>query len=171
MPYNGQTNASFAKNLRALLENSKERNGKTTQQELADYLGITKQAVSLYCKEKSLPNCYQLLKIAQFFGVSTDYLLTGNSSDFSSIRDISGLSDDAIEELKYIRNDKELENICLPMIYRLRAKFTNMIIKTIYEIVRSDAPEKYMQKFSRFLDECDEKETENDSSKDFQLQL
>ncbi len=50
MSDNDKANAPLATNLRTLLEYSKERNGKTTQQQLAQFLGVSKQAVSLYCK-------------------------------------------------------------------------------------------------------------------------
>ena len=174
-----KANAPLATNLRALLEYSKERNGKTTQQQLAQFLGISKQAVSLYCKGESLPNCYQLLKIAQFFGVSTDYLLTGNSSEckpalFSSF-DTSALSEDARAQLKILSSYKELAEVIegilkrlhshimntLTNSYRLELKYTvanfmNTIIASLFRIVTSDKPkqnfEKYIEQSLRALD-------------------
>lgn len=106
MSDNDKANAPLATNLRTLLEYSKERNGKTTQQQLAQFLGVSKQAVSLYCKGESLPNCYQLLRIAEFFGVSTDYLLTGIKPENQSTHDELGLSNEAIEQIKNLSRDK-----------------------------------------------------------------
>lgn len=119
MSDNDKANAPLATNLRALLEYSKERKGKTTQQQLAQFLGVSKQAVSLYCKGESLPNCYQLLRIAQFFGVSTDYLLTGIKPENQSTHDELGLSDEAIERLKFLHNDKEIGEKLMPLVNAL----------------------------------------------------
>lgn len=44
---------------------------------LARYLNITRQAVSYYCNGEVTPSYTLLLKIAEYFDVSTDYLLTG----------------------------------------------------------------------------------------------
>lgn len=44
---------------------------------LAKYLNITRQAVSYYCNGDVTPSYTLLLKIAEYFDVSTDYLLTG----------------------------------------------------------------------------------------------
>ena len=46
-----------------------------TQQELADELGITRQSLSLYEKAERTINIELLAKIADFFSVSTDYLM------------------------------------------------------------------------------------------------
>lgn len=49
-----------------------------SQQVVADYLNITKQAYSLYELGKREPDFETLLKLGEFFNVSTDYLLRGN---------------------------------------------------------------------------------------------
>lgn len=46
-----------------------------TQQELADKLGISKVAISNWELNKGNPNYEALKKIAEIFGVSTDFLL------------------------------------------------------------------------------------------------
>lgn len=48
---------------------------KVTQQELANILGVTQQAVGKWEKGNSQPDTETLLKLAQYFGVSTDVLL------------------------------------------------------------------------------------------------
>ena len=45
------------------------------QKTLAEYLGITRQAVAQYVSGTTKPNTDVLAKIAQFFSVSADYLL------------------------------------------------------------------------------------------------
>ena len=54
------------------------RNADVTQSKLAEYLGIVPSAVGKYeLYSKSYPSIEALLKISEFFNVSTDYLLKG----------------------------------------------------------------------------------------------
>lgn len=46
-----------------------------TQTELANFLNTTQDTISLWEREKSNPDIEQLIKLALFFDVSTDYLL------------------------------------------------------------------------------------------------
>ena len=48
---------------------------KVSQQEIAEYLGVTKQAYSLYELGKRNVDNETLLKLSEYFGVSVDYLL------------------------------------------------------------------------------------------------
>ncbi|MBQ8616263.1 MAG: helix-turn-helix transcriptional regulator [Clostridia bacterium] len=43
--------------------------------ELGKYIGLSESAVSMYANNKRQPDCLTLSKIAEFFSVSTDYLL------------------------------------------------------------------------------------------------
>lgn len=52
---------------------------KISQMALADHLGISHAAVSTYVRGKSEPCLQHLVMIAQYFDVSTDYLL-GNTT-------------------------------------------------------------------------------------------
>lgn len=56
-----------------------------TQDELANKLGISQEAISLYESEKREPNVELLIKMADHFGVTTDYLLgrSNNRNDGS----------------------------------------------------------------------------------------
>ena len=51
-----------------------------TQQEVADYLGISRQAYSNYEAGKREPDFETLLKLGEYFGCSVDYLL-GHKKD------------------------------------------------------------------------------------------
>ena len=51
------------------------RDGKLSQEDLAEKLGVSRQAVSRWENEGVLPDCGNLLEISRLFGVSTDYLL------------------------------------------------------------------------------------------------
>ena len=59
---------------------------RTTQNELADYLDKSRQAISYYCDGSSSPDWETIVRIAEFFDVSTDYLL--GISDIKS-RDVT----------------------------------------------------------------------------------
>ena len=64
-------NSHFAQTLRDLME----KNG-TTQKELADFVGVRPQTLSLYCTGETQPNVDKLLKIAEYYKVTTDFLIT-----------------------------------------------------------------------------------------------
>ena len=52
-----------------------------TQEQLADQLGATRQAVSKWESGKTNPDIEYIIAMSRFFHVSTDYLLLGQSSD------------------------------------------------------------------------------------------
>ena len=95
----------FATRLRALMESNK-----TTQKELAEIVGTTRQAISQYADGSVQPNVEKLYKMASYFKVSSDWLIGMNdikSPDLDSIgvHEITGLSDGAIEILRAFRDD------------------------------------------------------------------
>lgn len=45
------------------------------QNELAKALGVTDNTVSYFCNGNRMPNTEQIIKIAKYFNVSSDYLL------------------------------------------------------------------------------------------------
>ena len=67
-------NYVFAERFRLLMAK-----GKITQKALADQLGISRGAINTYVCGKNEPCLQYLVAIAQYFGVSTDYLL-GNTT-------------------------------------------------------------------------------------------
>lgn len=73
-----------------------------TQVEFAKKLSVSKQAVSNWENNNIQPSIDMLVKIADFFGVTTDYLL-GRSNDCSL--DISGLSKEEVAHLRMIIED------------------------------------------------------------------
>ena len=75
-----------------------------TQQELAEYVGKSRQAIGYYADGSSSPDWETLAKIAQYFGVSADWLLglTDTHStdvDIQSICKHTGLSECALNTL------------------------------------------------------------------------
>lgn len=73
-----------------------------TQVELAQKIAVSKQAVSNWENNNIQPSIDMLLKIADYFGVSTDYLL-GRNNDCSL--DVSGLSKEHIAHIRMIIKD------------------------------------------------------------------
>ena len=67
-----------------------------SQVDLATKLGVTKQCVSNWENDNVVPSIDMLCKIADFFGVSTDYLL-GRSE--KRVVEVSSLTD---EQIAYI---------------------------------------------------------------------
>lgn len=61
-------------------------NKRLTQQDMADYLGITRQGYGKYESGQSETDIKTLKKLANFFNVTTDYL-TGNSDQPSKLKD------------------------------------------------------------------------------------
>lgn len=74
-------------------------NKKLTQKELADYIKVTHVSISGYESGNRHPDTETLQRLADFFGVSTDYLL-GRS-------DTPNMSEQ--EELEAFANDPELK--------------------------------------------------------------
>lgn len=52
-----------------------------TQSQLAEYLGVNKAAISMWIKRDSIPAADTAYKVAQFLGVSLEYLLTGEKKE------------------------------------------------------------------------------------------
>ncbi len=93
-----------------------------TQSELAQKMNVAKTTIAAYEQGKNEPSMSMLIKIANYFNVSTDYLL-GNSdgriiSD-QELYDRLGLTDEAICSLEHLsnlskaneHNKKLLENV------------------------------------------------------------
>lgn len=106
-------NATFAVNLRKLFEDKK-----ATHNELACFIkektgdSITRQAVGQWCNGNSSPNLKTVPVIAEFFGVSSDYLLgmsdvKSTNVDVKTMCEMTGLSEEAINKLIFYKNRNE----------------------------------------------------------------
>lgn len=92
----------FAKQFR-FLRQSRELN----QVQLADKLGVTKQSVSNWENDNIVPSVDMLIKIADYFDVTTDYLLGREIVDSNTLltMDVSGLTPKQIEHIQFIVDD------------------------------------------------------------------
>lgn len=74
-----------------------------TQAQVADEIGVTKSVISFYKNKDRSPSPEVLIKFAELFQVSTDYLLGIEEVQDNTI-DVTGLSKDEIESLQNIVN-------------------------------------------------------------------
>lgn len=93
-------NAALPSRLRTLLK----ENG-VTQQEIADYIGKKRQVISRYADGSSSPDWQTIVQFAEFFNVSTDYLLgltnyTGHDTGMRAACDYTGLSETSLRLLR-----------------------------------------------------------------------
>lgn len=83
---------------------------KVTQAGMAEFLGIDRSTYTKYESGKSKPDADMLIKIADYFGVSVDYLL--ERTDVPAVKEqtarykvnsdlnVSGLPDEAVKQAK-----------------------------------------------------------------------
>lgn len=63
-------------NMADRIEYLRKTNG-ISQEELADKVGVSRQAVSKWENEQSLPDLEKIITMSDYFGVTTDYILKG----------------------------------------------------------------------------------------------
>ena len=85
------------------LRKSRELN----QVQLAEKLGVKKQSISNWENDNIMPSVDMLIKIADFFHVSTDYLLGREVREASApqMLDITGLTPRQIKHIQFIVDD------------------------------------------------------------------
>ena len=102
-PKEKRSNSAFAENLKKLL--SKEDKKGNNLNRVAEDLLITRQSLAQYRDGKSIPDIVVLNRMANYFDVSTDYLLgrTGVKTiekDLKSVCEYTGISEKAIMKIK-----------------------------------------------------------------------
>ena len=77
------------------------------QVQLAGQLGVKKQTVSNWENDNIMPSIDMLIRIADFFHVTTDYLLGRDLQEPSAPQtlDITGLTSSQSEHLQYVVDD------------------------------------------------------------------
>ena len=73
-----------------------------TQVNLAKQLGVTKQCVSNWENDNIQPSIDMLIKLSEFFKVSSDYIL---GLEKRKVIDVSKLTDEQIAHVRYIIED------------------------------------------------------------------
>jgi len=162
----GEYNAPFARRLRSLFIESK-----TSQKKLAEHIGVTQQSVSQWRNGDSVPDIYKFKKIAEFFGVSYEYLYGDSDSRFSEnqlIADELRLSDNAIRALRDMISREGMSGIVSDMISSIcfddfveavgEVRKLHLVVKEnertpdyLGDIDASNAVEKEHYKYSRYM--------------------
>ena len=110
-PYNSR----FAATLRDLME----KKG-VTQKELAKAVDVRPQTISLYCTGETQPNVDKLQKIAEYFEVTADYMITGRITVNIPVYEMLGLSQETVENMKLVKEGYfEDSPYMLPLLDRL----------------------------------------------------
>lgn len=96
-------NDPFPTRLRGLIEEKG-----VTQVALASLLGISRQSFSAYCDGSTQPNIEKTIKLAEYFGVTVDYLyglsnekikVDGYISAFDAAKIATNLPDDVVKRI------------------------------------------------------------------------
>ena len=96
-------NSPFATRLRGLMETPD-----ISQAKVAEHVGVTRQAISSYSLGTSVPDIDKLVRIAEFFDVSTEYLLGRTEvkkvdATKQAAAEYLDLSEEAIDAIKLLR--------------------------------------------------------------------
>ena len=124
-----------------------------SQEVLANYLGVSFQAVSKWESGTTMPDVMLIPAIASFFGVSTDELFDFNLLEME--QQIDAICDEAYrcrdadaakaEKIlweglrRYPGNDRILNNLLYTMDYRTRTEEVITLCKSLMETTRDDA--------------------------------
>ncbi len=92
-----------------------------TQKQLAEKIGVTKSVISYYELQERTPSPDVIIKLAEIFHVTTDYLLGINTKSEKTL-DITGLKDDDIELLNNIIATIRKKNIQLDILQQQNNK-------------------------------------------------
>ena len=110
--------------------------GKRTNTEFADFLGISRQTVGFYCNGDRIPDAVVLRQIAEKCEVSVDWLLGLSDvpvldADIKEICAYTGLSETAAKNLHKIANRKEFPRI-------INIFFENLLVSSALFHLRDD---------------------------------
>lgn len=90
------------------------KNNKLKQKELGEILGVTRQTISAYERGEKTPNIHQIIKLANQFGVTSDYLLgLSEQSQLNALQETcayTGLSKETLDYLHQLKVAKS-ENL------------------------------------------------------------
>lgn len=116
-------NKSFPTTLRKLIE----RKGCTIKS-VAEAAGVSRQAASQYQDGTTQPNAETIVKIAEYFDVTIDYLLTGQKAEaddsLQMICDYTGLNENSVNFLLKLNSYKIGNSIVYPVGNGIRGQVT-----------------------------------------------
>lgn len=102
---------TIGENLRELRERKSEDQGrKITQTEVAAVMGVEKNTVWKWEHDKVQLSADQIVRLADFYGVSTDKLLRGGKAESLVMMNETGLSDQTIDRLRELKAKGKTES-------------------------------------------------------------
>ena len=96
-----------------------------TQQKLAERLGVSHQAVSLWERGETMPDIAILPALARTLGTTADKILAANSDDFTGFDEIIDSVNLIKQKKRSISKDEEIK------------EYLNSVIKRLNELVES----------------------------------
>ena len=106
----------------------------TLQKELAKQLNVKDNIVSYWCKGDRTPNTSQIIQIANYLNVSTDYLLgvtdvATTDKDLKFVCDYTGLDEKTID---FFANNKDLNNNNFEVVEFIKFIISKIILNDDY---------------------------------------
>ena len=105
--------SSFAVILRGLLDRSPMTGKRTTYKVLSEFLDVKQQSVSSWANGTTVPDTKHIAPIANYFGVTCDYLLGREQAHNHITTDIcreTALAPEAVEVLRILANNVRFDN-------------------------------------------------------------
>lgn len=115
--------SSFATRLRKLIDDTKVK-----RSDLAELLGVSKQSIGQYCTGISVPPADKIVLLADYFDVSTDYLLgrtdvLSTDTTVRSICEYTGLNECSVYTLTELKDMEKRDKIFYYLNYFLSDSF------------------------------------------------
>ena len=111
---------------------------------LAAYLDVSPQAINQYKIGAAYPKTENLIGIAEYYGISVDYLLgythiRNRDTSLQSVNEVTGLSVKAISKLHAIKEKKSsFSDLISALIEDGNAEFFLSLLDTLITFVKSD---------------------------------
>lgn len=167
IPIEDSFNLPFPTRLRQLIEESGQ-----TQEFIASQIGVNRQSIGQWKDGTTAPDVYTLVKIANHFGVSADYLIglidvKSNKADIKAIHEKTGLSDTAIENLitenaSQISNTVILSNLLEEKrFYKILFDIHNLVNAKIQKLLYEQNLEDKMDSYQFWLKEQEKRNEQN----------
>ncbi|MGN0488377.1 MAG: helix-turn-helix domain-containing protein [Ruminococcus sp.] len=145
------------------------------QDDIAEILNVKRATVANYETGKRAPDYESLIRLADYYGVSCDYIIRGVKSEFAEIHRLTGLSNEAITILRDLKlgNMSFYMNIINFLIEETKftlyeddcCSYKESILQKLYEYFLYSVPDKseyIVSSGGDFLpmDRCDENDIE-----------
>ena len=123
----------------------------TDNAELKDFLGCSIQAVNQYKLGVSRPSLENLCKIADFYGVTVDYLLgrtetKSPDANLKAVCDYTGLSEESVKSIKFDHSQKRGKGTFEIMNFLISEFFLGFWANLMWNCVKNTTEVREMQK-------------------------